>query len=108
LQRQGKTRSEKPIETKAKIQYGSRDKKWILSRKMNGTRQETKIDFSIEFQTRFTQNTEVTTLPPFFDYWNGKLVHVTLSLILSNMKCKWRSGRRPIPLWLYLYAQVKD
>jgi hypothetical protein len=67
-----------------------------------------KIDFSIEFQTRFTQNTEVTTLPPFFDYWNGKLVHVTLSLILSNMKCKWRSGRRPIPLWLYLYAQVKD
>jgi hypothetical protein len=32
-----------------------------------------KTDFSIEVQTRFTRNTEVTALPPSFDYWNMKI-----------------------------------
>jgi hypothetical protein len=36
------TRGEKPIETKPKMHYGSRNQKWILSRQMNGTRQDTK------------------------------------------------------------------
>jgi hypothetical protein len=31
--------------------------------------------------TRFTRNTDVTALPPSFDYWNKKLVHDTLTLI---------------------------
>jgi hypothetical protein len=39
-------------EIRAKIHYGSRKQKWILSRKTNGTKQDTKTDFSIKDQTR--------------------------------------------------------
>jgi hypothetical protein len=35
----------------AKIHYGSRKQKWILSRKTNGTKQDTKTIFSIKDQT---------------------------------------------------------
>jgi hypothetical protein len=36
------------------------------------------IDFSLK--SKDIQNTEVTVLPPSFDYWNGNLVHGSLSL----------------------------
>jgi hypothetical protein len=36
-------------------------------------RQDPKNKFSIEMQTRFTQNIEVTALPRSFNYWNENL-----------------------------------
>jgi hypothetical protein len=37
--------------------------------------------FFIEIQGDFNQTTEVTVLPHSFNYWNEKLVHVTLSIL---------------------------
>jgi hypothetical protein len=49
-------------EIRAKIHYGSRKQKWILSRKTNGTKQDTKTDFPLK--TKHDYNSKTLRSPP--------------------------------------------
>jgi hypothetical protein len=53
-----------------------------------------KIHFFIEIKHNYNRSTEVTVLSSFFDYWNKKLVHYTLSLTyeIRNEIEKWQGA----------------
>jgi hypothetical protein len=70
-------------EIRAKIHYGSRKQKWILSRKMNATNKIRKQNFPLKTKHHYNSETQRSppSLPPSFDYWNTSLNPGSLSLI---------------------------
>jgi hypothetical protein len=66
--------------------------------KMNSTNQMRKTGFSIEVQQDYTRSTEVTALPPSFD-WKLKLAHFYYRKYEME---KWEVTRSSNPLGSYI------